>query len=130
MKLICVKDSAYLNDFENVLQDIVHCITVLNIGPGSKPIQFFQGLYGIVFEVKKDWQKKIEPKLKTVSWDTKDREFIETRLRDAFRELDKYSPTKPVWKEFGGLGNDKRPYSDAYSNLVKSSNLLKNAVKI
>ena len=119
MKIICVNDSAYLNDFENVLQDIVQCITVLNLGPGSEPIKFLRELFSSVDNAKKDWKRKVEPRLKDVSFDKRDIEVLYKEIELDFKDLAKASPLSGIWKQYGGLGNDKRNYSEAYHQLTK-----------
>lgn len=128
MKLICVKDSAYLDDFENVITDIIQCITVLNIGPGSEPIKFLRELDSSIGNAKKDWKSKVEPKLKDVSFDKRDIEDIYKKIDAAFKDLAKVSPLSGIWKQYGGLGNDRRNYSEAYRQLAKDIKELKHSV--
>ena len=131
MKILKIKiDSAYLNEFENVKRDLIQCMTVLTIGPGSKPMKFFHDAFATIDKASKDFKKFIEPKLNTMNWDRQKGRAIYDLCFAAYDSLKDYTTLSPVWKEYGGLKEDKKPYMHAFGNLFKSFSSLMSALKL
>ena len=111
-------DSVWTNMFDEAGYALLDCNVALNIGPGSKPVRFFNDCGTRLDGMKKQFVKKIEPFLVKFDFGNIDGTLLRNICNEVMamrKALAEYSPLKPIWREYGGLGDDRGPYGLAYA---------------
>ena len=116
-------DSVWTNMFDEAGHALLDCNVALNIGPGSKPIRFFNDCGSKLDSMKKQFAKNIEPFLVKYDFGNIDGTLLRNicnEVKAMRKALAEYSPLKPIWREYGGLRDDRRPYGLAYARAGKA----------